>query len=131
RGLIVEQGDVYDFSHDKLLNLAYERTSLARRRLLHRRVAEALTERHDDPVLIARHLQAAGLDARAADAFRAAGDRARTLHAYGEALEAYRSALALGHRSPAGLHQAIGDMHTLRGEYRAAVEAYEAAAAHS
>ncbi len=129
RGLIVERGAGYDFSHDKLLGLVYERASLARRRLLHRRVAEALTARRTDPALVARHLLAAGRDSDAAEAFRNAGDRARRLHAYSEALDAYRSAIALGHADAAALQESIGDLHTLRGEYRAAVSAYEAAAA--
>ena len=34
---------VYDFSHQKLRGLAYDRTSLARRQLLHRRIATALS----------------------------------------------------------------------------------------
>lgn len=129
RGLLVEGEDGYGFSHDKLLALAYERTSLARRRLLHRRVAEALAARHADAALVAQQLLAAGMDAEAAQEFREAGDRARALSASSEALEAYRSALALGHGDSAALHEAIGDLHTLRGEYRAAVAAYEAAAA--
>jgi len=129
RGLLVEAEDGYAFSHDKLLAIAYERTSLARRRLLHRRVAEALAARHADAALVARQLLAAGMDVEAAEAFRQAGDRARALHASSEALEAYRSALALDHAEPAALHEAIGDLHTLRGEYRAAIAAYEAAAA--
>jgi tetratricopeptide (TPR) repeat protein len=112
-----------------LLAIAYERTSLARRRLLHRRVAAVLAARRADPALVARHLLEAGMDAEAAEAFRQAADRARELHASSEALEAYRSALALGHAEPAALREAIGDLHTLRGEYRAAIAAYEAAAA--
>src|SRR5260370_31845811 len=47
---LVEEVDVsvneralkYDFSHERLRSLVYEETSLARRRLLHRRVPEAL-----------------------------------------------------------------------------------------
>src|SRR5205823_212320 len=35
----------YDFGHEKLRSLVYEETSLARRRLLHRRVAEVLVNR--------------------------------------------------------------------------------------
>ena len=46
-----------------------------------------------------------------------------------EALDAYRSALGLGHPQPTLLHEAIGDLHTLQGEYAAALAAYEAAAA--
>jgi DNA-binding SARP family transcriptional activator len=129
RGLITEGEHGYAFSHDKLLAIAYERTSLARRRLLHRRVAAELAARRADAALVARHLLEAGMDAEAAEAFRQAGDRARELHASSEALEAYRSALALGHDEPAALREAIGDLHTLRGEYRAAIAAYEAAAA--
>jgi DNA-binding SARP family transcriptional activator len=53
RGVIVEtrgeqaegSGPTYDFLHEKLRALAYEETSLARRRLLHRRLAEALLTR--------------------------------------------------------------------------------------
>ncbi len=129
RGLIAEHEAGYDFSHEKLLGLVQARTSLARTRLLHRRVAEALAARRGDPALIGRHLQAAGRDDEAAEAFREAGDRARALHAYAEALDAYRSALALGSDDTAALHEAIGDLHTLRGEYPSALAGYEAAAA--
>ena len=129
RGLVLEREAAYDFAHEQLVRLVYERASLARRRLLHRRVAESLAGRRGDAALVARHLQSAGLDADAAAAYRAAGDRARSLHAYAEALDAYASALALGRDDAAGLHEAIGDLHTLRGEYRAAISAYEAAAA--
>jgi DNA-binding SARP family transcriptional activator/predicted ATPase len=129
RGLLVERDAGYEFSHDKLLAVAYERAGLARRRLLHRRVAETLTAAHADPALVARHLLAAGLEADAADAYRRAGDRARSVYAHREALDAYRSAIGLGHDQPALLHEAIGDLHTLQGEYSAALAAYEAAAA--
>ncbi len=43
RRIVREQGaDAYDFSHDRIRDAAYAAISLARRRLLHRRVAEAL-----------------------------------------------------------------------------------------
>jgi tetratricopeptide (TPR) repeat protein len=129
RGLLVERDAGYEFSHDKLLAVAYEHAGLARRRLLHRRVADTLSARHAAPGLVARHLLAAGLEADAAEAFRRAGDRARGVYAHREALDAYQSALALGHPEPARLHEVIGDLHTLRGEYAAALSAYEAAAA--
>jgi DNA-binding SARP family transcriptional activator len=136
-GLVCEQdGGGYDFSHDKLRALAYEETSTARRRLLHRRAGEILVNatpgtRDAGPKasLAAGHFLGAGQLARAAEYFRQAGDYARHLHANGEALEAYQSALAAGHPDPAGLHEACGDLFTLRGEYRAAVASYQAAAA--
>ena len=47
RRLIREQGDSgYDFSHDRIREVAYASISLARRRLLHRRVAQALEQAH-------------------------------------------------------------------------------------
>jgi DNA-binding SARP family transcriptional activator len=122
----------YDFGHERMRALVYEQTSLARRRLLHRRVAEALAGRADGgwPMAsVARHLQLAGQEADAATAFKAAGDQARALYANHEALAHYRSALALGHPDAAGLHEAIGDLETLAGAYDDALASYEAAAA--
>ncbi len=58
-----------------------------------------------------------------------AGDRARRLAATAEALEHYGTAMALGSPQPGRLHELLGDVHTLRGEYRAAIASYEAAAA--
>ena len=131
RGLIIERDAAYDFGHERVRAAVDERSGLARRRLLNGRVADALTLRHADPALIARHLQLAGREDEAAVAYAAAGDRARSLAAGAEALTHYRTALALGYPHAAQLHEAIGDVHTLRGEYAAALAAYDAAAAHA
>ncbi|HEX6709035.1 MAG TPA: AAA family ATPase [Rubrobacter sp.] len=139
RGLIREVGSaggppVYDFDHDKLRTLVYEETSLARKRLLHRRAAVALAGqargREVDSLAgqIARHHRLAGQDEEAAEYYRLAGDYARSLHANSEALAHYEEALALGHPDTAALHEAIGDMRTRAGEYGAALASYEAAA---
>ena len=126
----------YDFTHEKLRSLVYESTSLARRRLLHRRVAETLAGpapgRADSGSLaaqIAGHYHLAGQDALAAGYFKSAGDAARLLFANNEALSHYRAALAAGYPDAAELHTAIGDLYVLRGEYEAAISAYETAAA--
>jgi DNA-binding SARP family transcriptional activator len=122
----------YDFGHERVRAVVYEQTSLARRRLLHRRVAEALAARAHGQALaasIARHHQLAGQEPEAAVAFKAAGDQARGLYANHEALAHYRSALALGHPDAAALHEAIGDLETLAGAYDDALASYEAAAA--
>jgi predicted ATPase/DNA-binding SARP family transcriptional activator len=126
---------MYDFSHEKLRTLVYEETSLARRRLLHRRIAEVLAgqsrgRRDIGPLAgqIARHYRLAGNDAAAADYFRQAGAYARRLYANTEALAHLQTALALGHPDTAGLHEDIGDLQTLLGEYSAALRSYETAA---
>jgi len=141
RRLIREVGSVaggppnYDFDHDKLRTLVYEETSLARKRLLHRRVAAALAGRlrgrEVGPLLgqTARHYRLAGQDAEAAEYSRLAGDQAWSLHANSDALAHYEEALALGHPDAAELHEAVGDLRTRLGEYGAALASYEAAAA--
>ena len=131
-----EQALNYDFSHEKLRALVYEETSLARRRLLHRRVAEALVgrtrENREIDVLagqIAHHYHAAGNEPLAAEYYKLAGERARSLYANTEALAHFRMALALGYPDTAALHEGIGDLYTLLGEYGKALESYETAAA--
>lgn len=133
RGLVHEVNNGYDFSHDQLRRMTYEQTSLARRRILHRRAAETLVSgsRHNLPLAagqIAAHFQQAGQAEPAAHYFHLAGERARSLYAHAEALEYFQAALATGHAQPAALHEAMGDLHTLRGEYSAALRSYEAAA---
>ena len=129
RGLIIEHEDGYYFSHERLRSIVEERIGRARRRLLHGRAAQDLQTRHGDHAIIARHLELAGDDLRAAAEYVAAGDRARLLSARAEAIAHYEAALALGHHDPGGLHESIGDVHTLRGKYDAALAAYNAAAA--
>jgi DNA-binding SARP family transcriptional activator len=137
RGLIREVGSpapAYDFDHDKLRTLVSEETSLARKRLLHRRAAVALEGqargREADALAgqIARHHRLAGQDDEAARYYRLAGDYARSLHANSDALIHFEEALALGHPDASALHEAIGDLRTRAGEYGAALASYEAAA---
>ena len=126
----------YDFSHERLRSLVYEETSLARRRLLHRRVAEALIgrtrENRDLGILagqIAYHFDKSGNEALAAEYFKLAGEHARSLYANSEALTHYRMALALGYTDAAIIHESVGDLYTLLGEYSNAIKSYETAAA--
>ncbi len=136
------QGEViYDFTHEKLRQLVYQETSLARRRLLHRRVAEVLsgadpgapprTPRRDGSLaaVIAGHYRLAGRDEQAAHYYFQAGEHARDLFANQEAIAHFQAALAAGHPAQAQLHESIGDLHLLNGEYREAIVSYETAVA--
>lgn len=134
-------GVVYDFTHEKIRQLVYQETSLARRRLLHRRVAEVLSgadpgmparaRRHDGSLaaVIASHYRMAGLDEQAAHYYFQAGERARALYANQEAIAHFQAALAAGHPAQAQLHESIGDLHVLNGAYREAIASYETAVA--
>lgn len=124
----------YDFSHERLRRLVYEDASLARRRLLHRRVGDALATRatHDGRLpasQVAIHYQTAGEDERAAQWHQRAGDQARAVYANREAIEHFEAALALGHEDRALLHEAVADSLTVVGEYGRAQANYEMAAA--
>jgi DNA-binding SARP family transcriptional activator/Tfp pilus assembly protein PilF len=128
----VDQAPRYDFNHEKLRELIYEETGLARRRLLHQRVAQALLDRPRTPASagsIAQHYQLAGRLTEAAEYFFRAGEYARSLYANAEALAHYQAALTAGYPDAARIHAHLGDLHTLRGEYQAALQDYETAAA--
>jgi DNA-binding SARP family transcriptional activator len=129
RGLITELPGGYDFVHERVRAAVADRLGRARRHLLHRRLADSLRARRADHALVARHLELAGDDSEAATAYAAAGDRARALGAQSEAVAHYEAALGLGHPQPAALREATGDVHTLRGEYGAALAAYNSSAA--
>ncbi len=127
----------YDFSHARTRDAAYEATSLARRRLLHRRTAEALRldlgdAGRDDVTrfaLIGFHEREAGRPTEAAAAYREAADRAEAVYANREAIDHLGSALALGTPDAAGAHARIGELRARLGEYPAAVASLETAAA--
>lgn len=110
--------------------------SLARRRLLHRRVAEVLADvpraRSDLRLTaqVASQFMDAG-DPRAAEWFRLAGDLARSSYANQEALSFYETAVALGDEAVGELHLAIAELSMAAGGYRDAIASLTTAAARS
>lgn len=100
RRIILDQGHTYDFSHDKLRAVTLEQISPARRRQLHRAVAEAIrVEFPSDPVAasprLAAHYDQAGMVGPAIEAYRTAGARAAEVSALEEAVTLLRRALTL------------------------------------
>ena len=124
----------FDFSHARLRDVAYDEIGLARRRLLHRRVAEGLrvhaVAREDAGrlALIAGHKPPRAAMRAAAEAYREAGLRARDVYANRESLDHLSAALALGHPDIAGLQVAMGELRTVLGDYAGAMAGLEAAA---
>ena len=135
RGLVRELAGsepAYDFTHDKLRALVYDQIGRARRRLLHRRVADAVTRLSpgaENAALVASHLRLAGDQAGAAEQHRARRRARRRAAAHRDALEHLDAALALGYPDPVALHERIGDLRTLVGDYAGALSSYESAAA--
>ena len=100
RRIIRDQGLTYDFGHDKLRAVALEMVSPARRRQLHRAVAEAIAVELQDDVdaaspQLAAHYDQAGMVEPAIDAYRVAGARAVGVSALDEAVTMFRRALSL------------------------------------
>jgi tetratricopeptide (TPR) repeat protein len=141
--------DSYDFTHDKLREVVYNSLSAARRRLFHKRVAGALeavyvqqTDAHPHRLLaamsgpIATHYEMAGVFDKAIDYYQQAAAAAHQLSANGEAVRAYRRALALA-EGPAGLQHAIplyerlGDLLHGMSQYAEARTIFTQALAHA
>ena len=119
--------DSYDFTHDKLREVIYNSLSAARRRLLHKRVADALEAVYTNqqgngrqPLAtmsgqIAIHYELAGVFEKAIHHYQQAAETAHQLSANGEAVRAYRRAIALV-EGPAGqlpavtLYERLGDL---------------------
>jgi DNA-binding SARP family transcriptional activator/predicted ATPase len=101
RRIVRDHGvDAYDFTHDRLREAAYAEISPARRRLLHRRVAEALEAVHGfdlEPVSgqLAAHCELAGLREKAVRFRRLAAEVAQRSFAHEEAIHHLTRALQL------------------------------------
>lgn len=101
RRIVREQGAVaYDFSHDKIREVVYQRLSPARRRYYHVRVAEALVRcRADDPEAlsgrIAFHFDRGGRADEAVEWYQRAAGAAMRLHVNTEVVRLLDRALDL------------------------------------
>jgi DNA-binding SARP family transcriptional activator/predicted ATPase len=108
RRIVREHGlQGYDFSHDRLREVAYADIGPARRRLLHRRVAEALEAllppaHYDASAQIALHYARAGMVDNAVPAYRRAAQVAQAVFAHKEAIGHLRAALVLLEQLPPG-----------------------------
>ena len=90
----------YQFKHALIQDAAYEALLKSRRRELHRRVAQMITERfaavaEAQPEVIAKHWTDAGETELAIAAWRTAADTAFERNAFKEAAEGFRQALTI------------------------------------
>jgi len=107
RHILRERGTAYDFTHDKLRDVALAAISPARRRKLHRSVAAALEQHHAGnlgPVSarLGAHYENGGLDARAVEAYERAAEHAYRVFALDDGIALLQQALRLLDRSPPG-----------------------------
>ena len=103
------EGGVYDFSHDKLREVVYRDIGGARRKLLHRSVAEALERlgngdaTHERGAQLAEHYERAHVWPKALHYLVLAGEHSQTLFAMRDALHWLDRAVALSEAHPESL----------------------------
>jgi DNA-binding SARP family transcriptional activator len=108
RRLVREQGaNAYDFSHDRIRDVAYAEISPARRRSLHRRVAQALehvygVDSDATSAQIAGHFEQAGDIQQAVVYYQRATEVALGFFAYPDAIAMLNHAVSLARMLPAG-----------------------------
>ena len=106
--IVREQGtNSYDFTHDKLREVAYAQISVPQRRLLHRRVAQALETLHADDLdvvsgQLAAHYERAGMIEQALPYFQRAAAVARRVYAIEDAIGLLSRSLELLELLPIG-----------------------------
>ncbi len=103
----VQADERWDFSHDRIREVAYAGIGPARRRLLHRRIAQGMellfADRLDEAsASIAAHLEGGGQPARALPYLERAAEAATRLSATEEAIRCLTHALALLDTLPGG-----------------------------
>jgi DNA-binding SARP family transcriptional activator len=103
----VQADERWDFSHDRIREVAYSGIGPARRRLIHRRIAQGMellfADRLDDVSgSMAMHLERGGLPARAVPFLERAAAAATALSANEEAIRCLTHALSLIEKLPAG-----------------------------
>lgn len=104
------ESGVYDFSHDKVREVVYQDIGGARRRMLHRTVAESLERRdeaetHERDAQLAEHFERAQVWSKALRYLLLAADRSQHLFAMRDALHWLDRAVALSESHPKTLNR--------------------------
>jgi DNA-binding SARP family transcriptional activator/tetratricopeptide (TPR) repeat protein len=102
RGLVRESLHSYDFSHDKIRQVAYTNLSHARRQFVHRRIAEVLenTIPPAEPATLAYHYSRSDQPVKALPHLTQAGEQALHVRSYREAHQFGLQAISLLGRMP-------------------------------
>ncbi len=133
------QDGTYHFTHGKLLDAAYDTLTDPRRRLLHRKIAEAFLQREMDVenAIVARHFEMAGEHRQAFEYYLRAADDARRIFANHDAISHLEKALHLStpqaENKIAALkaRELLGDLCYLGSDGRRALDVYTEAFDHA
>ena len=134
--IVMQRGEpphaVYTFKHALIRDAAYQTVLKSRKRLLHKRIAEALESRFPDlartePELLAHHYSEADVVERALDYWRKAAEHASANLAHAEAIGHIGKAMALISAMPDGMARDEWELAflTLDGPAHMAMEGWE------
>jgi predicted ATPase/phosphoribosyl 1,2-cyclic phosphodiesterase/anti-anti-sigma regulatory factor len=119
--------DQYRFEPMDMIDILTASLSGSRRQELHRQIAEVMSQREANPLLISQHYEQANMPAQTAHYLEMAGARAMAANAIDEAIAYYQRALALV-ESRSG-YQALGNLYRQKGAAHEAGAAFEKALA--
>jgi tetratricopeptide (TPR) repeat protein len=134
-----QSAEAYDFTHDKLREVAYNSLSAVRRRLFHQRIAQALEAvcQHSPGAVcgqVATHYELAGHFEQAVPYYQRAAEAAQQVYANADAIRYYRRAIALlagptgySQSRAASLQEHLGDVLHWTGQYEEAKAAFQQA----
>lgn len=141
--LVREHGvDAYDFSHDKLREVAYTRLSSARRRMLHQQIAKALSNLYSSDQSsvsrqLATHYEQGGLIEQAIPCYLQAAEAAQQVYSNEEAISLLQHGISLyaglsqmekdernHQRTATQLYEMMGDVLEVTARHVEAVDAY-------
>ncbi len=102
-----QNANVFDFTHDKLREVAYTEISAPQRRLLHRRIAQALETLYSESLgevsaQIAAHYEQAGMFEQALPFYQRAGEFAAGIYANEDAIDLFVRGLSVLSKIPLG-----------------------------
>ena len=102
-----QSANVFDFTHDKLREVAYTEISAPQRRLLHRRIAQALETLHAENLgevsaQIAAQYEQAGMFEQALPYYQRAGELAASMYANEDAIDLFVRGLSVLAKLPPG-----------------------------
>lgn len=138
----VQSEDEYSFTHGKLQDAAYELLSPARRKTLHRRIAEGALAENAESALIASHFEKAGLYRQAIEHYFKAGEDARFVFANRDAIRHLEHALQLltekagikdevQRQAARKAYETLGDLFEILNEEKRSVYSFKQALAHT
>jgi class 3 adenylate cyclase/tetratricopeptide (TPR) repeat protein len=134
---VIEPGDpgtnTYRFRHSLMRDAAYETQVLDVRRQTHARVAEAISLKHVEPALIAKHLDLAGEPERAAGLYLVAGQAEQGRGAHVEAMRLLSRVLELLETLPESEDRDVSELtaRMLRASSVSSMQGYAAPAVQS